>query len=90
MSHDPGRPPEERRWLDDSRNVSRLFRALVGVCALLVAIDVATLHEKHGHFAFEELPGFHAAFGFAAYVGLVLTAKALRRFLKRDEDYYGD
>ena len=32
--------------------------------------------------------GFYAIFGFVACVGLVLAAKELRKFLKRDEDFY--
>ena len=32
--------------------------------------------------------GFFAFFGFGAYVFIVLSAKALRRLIKRPEDYY--
>ena len=55
--------------------------------ASVVLADFGAYH-KHGHFDFEELPGFNAAFGFLAYVGLVLSATQLRKLLKRDEDYY--
>jgi len=84
---EPERPAgEPKRWLDERRNVDRVFHLLVGVCAALVAADL--LYAKHGHFAFEDFVGFHAGFGFVAYVSLILTAKGLRRLTKRREDYY--
>ncbi len=45
---------------------------------------------KHGHFDFEKVPAFHALYGFAGFVFLVLAARVLRLFVMRDEDYYGD
>lgn len=45
---------------------------------------------KHGHYAFEMVPAFHAVYGFAGCVGLVLAARVLRMLVMRDEDYYGD
>lgn len=45
---------------------------------------------KHGHYAFEKLPIFHALYGFAGCVLLVLAARVLRMVVMRDEDYYGD
>lgn len=82
----PGRPDEKAYWLDNPKNVDRIFYALCTACAALVLADFA--YHKHGHFDFEEMTGFHGLFGFGAYVGLVLSATQLRRVLKRDEDYY--
>lgn len=79
---------EPRRWLDEPRNVTRLVWALYGACALLLGADLF-LH-KHAHFAFENWLGFYAFFGFTAYCAIVLSAKLLRRWLRRDEDYYGE
>lgn len=45
---------------------------------------------KHGHYAFEKVPTFHALYGFAGCVLLVLAARVLRMVVMRDEDYYGD
>ena len=88
--HDDPKPPpaadEKRYWLDDKRNIDKIFYALVAACVATVLADFT--YHKHGHFDFEEWTGFNAAFGFFAYVGLVLTATQLRRLLKRDEDYY--
>lgn len=73
-------------WLDDARNVSKIYYGLWILCGILVAADF--FYDKHGYFSFEEWFGFHAGFGFIACVGLVLVSKQLRRLLKRSEDYY--
>lgn len=77
---------ERKRWLDHPRNVTRLYRALwvVGFTLLLGELLV----HKHEDIAFAARFGFYALYGFVACVALVLTAKALRRVLKRPEDYY--
>ena len=77
---------ERKRWLDEPRNVNRLFGALCVVCALLVAAELFV--HKHAHFSFEEIPGFYVALGFVAFFLIVLAGRALRRVLQRDEDYY--
>jgi hypothetical protein len=71
---------------DRPRNVARLFRFLYGACVLLLVLDFI-LH-RHVLHAWEKLPGFYALFGFTACVTLVLVAKAMRRLLRRPEDYY--
>lgn len=79
--------PERRRyWLDSPRNVTRLYRGLWAVGAVLVLAEF--LVQKHEEPAFAGRFGFYALFGFVACVALVLTAKALRRILRRPEDYY--
>ena len=80
-------PGDERRyWLDEPRNVERLVRALWVICGALLLADL--FYHKHTHFAFEGWFGFFAWFGFIAYVGIVLSAKRLRRLVKRHENYY--
>lgn len=84
-----GPPPgEPKRWLDDRKNVDKIFYALCTICLALTVVDLVHAYHKHAHFSFEDIPAFHAGFGFLAYVGLVLTATQLRRLLKRDENYY--
>ncbi len=83
---------ERKRWLDDPGNVRKVIRALFVVCGVLLAIDLldlaGVLYHKHVHYGFEKLFGFYAFYGFLGSVGLVLLAKAMRKVLMRDEDYY--
>lgn len=76
----------DRRWLDEPGNVRKVALGLYVVCGLLLLADF--FYIKHPHFAFESWFGFYPVFGFAVSFTLVLTAKELRRVLKRDEDYY--
>ena len=77
---------ERRYWLDSSKNVTLLFRSVWAVGILLLLADFWV--HRHEAFEFAQLFGFHGFYGFVACVGLVLTAKALRRVLMRPEDYY--
>jgi hypothetical protein len=77
---------EKKYWLDDSRNVTKIFYTLVTVCVLLVLSDL--LYHKHYHYSWEGWLGFHGFYGFFGSVGLVLTAKQLRKILMRKDDYY--
>lgn len=77
---------EKRYWLDNPRNVDRIFWGLVGVCALLTVPDL--VYHKYGHFSWESWIGFYGLYGFISCVGLVLLAKQMRKLLKRSEDYY--
>lgn len=77
---------DDRRWLDEPRNVRRVAFALYLVCGLLFLADL--LYVKSPHFTFESWFGFYGLFGFLVSFSLVLTAKELRRVLRRREDYY--
>ncbi len=88
QSH-PSVPDGERAWwLDQPENVNRLIKVLIAVGVGVVLADL--FYHKHGHFGFQEWFAFDAVFGFAAYVGLVNSAKLLRKLVMRPEDYYGD
>ena len=79
--------PEQKQYLfDNPRNVSILIRSLCIICFLLVVLDFI-LH-RHVMHEWEHLTGFYAIFGFAAYVGIVIGAKQLRKLVMRKEDYY--
>lgn len=77
---------ERPRWLDASRNVTRLYRGLWALALILLLLD--WIVPRHEELTFAATAGFYAAYGFFACVLLVLTAKGLRRVLKRPEDYY--
>jgi uncharacterized membrane protein len=80
-------PKDERRyWLDDRRNVAKIYWGLIAVCAALLLADF--FYNKHAKFALESVFGFYGIFGFVCCVFLVLAAKELRKLLKRPEDYY--
>lgn len=73
-------------WLDDRRNVNKIFWGLCIVCGLFILPDLFV--HKHGHFRWENWTGFYGLYGFVACVGLVLLAKQFRKVLKRPEEYY--
>lgn len=77
---------DDRRWLDEPRNVRRIVYGLYLACGLLLLTDL--LYVKTPHFSFESWFDFYPVFGFVVSFTLVLTAKQLRRVLRRDEDYY--
>ena len=79
-------PDGKKYWLDDPRNVDKIYYTLVTLCAILLLADF--LYTKHGHFAWEDWFGFHALFGFTVFVLIVLAGKQLRKVVMRDEDYY--
>jgi len=80
--------PQRRYWLDERRNVDRIYHALLVLCFLAVGADF--FYSKHVHYAVEDWPGSYGFYGFVCCVALVLLAKALRRIVMRPENYYDD
>ncbi|MBL4721495.1 MAG: hypothetical protein JKY20_10245 [Alphaproteobacteria bacterium] len=74
------------RWLDRPDSAKKICWALYVLCAALFFADA--FYEKHSHYAVEDWFGFYAIFGFVFSIGLVLSAKELRRLVMRKEDYY--
>ena len=77
---------DDRRWLDEPRNVTRIVYGLVALCTVVLLAGFFV--DRESHFAVEDWPGFYAVYGFVVSVALVLSAKQLRRLVRRDEDYY--
>jgi len=75
-------------WLDDPRNVKRVISTVAILCGLLFIADFA--YHKHSHFAVEDWFGFYAIFGFAAFFGIVIAGKYLRKLIMRRENYYDE
>lgn len=74
------------QWLDEPRNVRRLWRGYLALLVLTVLAElVVTLHP---HFAVESLPGFNAVYGFLACAAIILVAKVIGAMLKRPDAYY--
>ena len=81
-------PEHKKYWLDDPGNVSRLYRGLWIAGILLVLADLVVC--RHEDFDVAGWFGFYGGYGFIAIVGLVFAAIALRRAVKRPEDYYDE
>ena len=84
----PADRPERQYWLDNRRNVDKIFYGLVLICAGLFLADF--FYHKHVNFKFENWFGFFAWYSFVYCIVLVLLAKQMRKLLKRGEDYYDD
>ena len=81
----------EAWWIARPENANKIWYGLVVTCILLILGDFgyhAFMHDKHGYFVFETAIGFHAAYGFGAFVFVVLLGKELRKLIMRPEDYY--
>ena len=73
-------------WLDQPRNLKRLWRAFLAALAVTVLAEFAI--DLHPHFQADAVFGFHAAYGLFACGAMILAAKALGLLLKRPDHYY--
>lgn len=78
---------DRRHWLDEPRNVQRLWRGFLAVLALTVLAEAVVV--LHPHFGIDGLFGFHAWFGFLSCAAMIVVAKGLALALKRPDTYYG-
>ena len=78
--------PEPGGRTVDPRAFDRVLYVLLGICALLFAID--PLIEKHPYFDIEHWWAFYGVYGLVMCVALVLVARVLRVIVRRPEDYY--
>ena len=79
-------------WLDKPGSTNVLYRILLASFAILLLADVLDMlgigYHKHAHYSIENVGGFYAVFGFAAYSFIVGAGWIWRRIVRRDEDYY--
>ncbi len=78
---------DKPHWLDQPRNVKRLWRGFLVVLALTVLAELFI--PLHPHFEIESIFGFNAWFGFGVCAAMIVGAKALALLLKRRDSYYG-
>lgn len=76
----------KNHWLDEPRNVKRLWRGFLALLAVVVAAEL--LITLHPHFAIDALPAFHAVYGFLACAVMIVVARLLGLLLKRPDAYY--
>lgn len=94
METDPPRQPpppakspgEDDAWLARPSSIRLLWRLFYGVLALSVTAQL--LIKVKGYFGVDGWFAYGAVYGFLACVAMVVFAKILGRFLKRDVDYY--
>lgn len=77
---------KHEHWLDDPRNIKKLWRGFLVILALTVAAGFFV--DLHPHFAVESWFGFNAGYGFVTCLLMIVGAKALGIFLKRSDSYY--
>jgi hypothetical protein len=78
----------EINWLVRPRTIRWLVVAGSVILALTIAMQ--SVIKVKGHFGIDSLIGFGAVFGFLCCVAMVLVARLLGRFLKREEHFYDD
>ena len=79
---------DKPHWLVRPATIRKLWWAFSIVLAVTVAAQFF-IYVK-GYFGVDGWFGFGAAFGFVSCLLMVLVAKALGFFLKRNEDYYAE
>lgn len=79
-------------WFERPGNIRLMIWGLVLTCiGLLVAEFLfSPFFDDHhpAHFEIENIFGYQAAIGFAAFVCVVFLGKFLRLIIRREEDYY--
>ena len=80
------RNPEDDAWLARPSTIRLLWKVFAVVLAMSVAVQL--LFPVKGKFGVDGWLAFGAVFGFLSCLAMVLFAKGLGFFLKRDENYY--
>lgn len=77
---------EKPDFFDKQENIDKIIKVFYVLCALLVVADFIV--HRHIYHDWENIPAFYAIYGFVGCVVLVLIAKAMRKVLMKEEDYY--
>lgn len=79
---------QQDHWLARPATIRKLWWGFSAVLGLTVAAQLFVYVK--GYFGADGWFAFGAVFGFLSCLAMVLFAKGLGAFLKRDEDYYAD
>ena len=79
---------DQDHWLVRPSSIRMLWRLLIAVLALLVALQLVI--PVKGYFLIDGWFGFAAVFGFLSCLAMVFVAKGLGVILKRPQDYYAE
>ena len=77
---------EQQDFFDKPENIGKLLKVFYALCVVLVVVDL--LVHRHIYHSWENIPAFYAIYGFVGCVALVVVAKAMRKVLMKEEDYY--
>ncbi len=77
---------DKQDFFDKPENISKILKVFYVICGLLVVADFIV--HRHVYHTWENMPAFYAIYGFVGCVILVLVAKAMRKVLMKEEDYY--
>ena len=78
----------DNHWLTRPKTIRLLWGVFIAILVLTVLAQVPV--NVKSYFGVDDWFGFAAVFGFISCVAMVLVAKGLGLFLKRDEHYYDD
>ncbi len=77
---------DKQDFFDKPENIGKILKVFYAICILLVVADFIV--HRHIYHDWENIPAFYAVYGFVGCVVLVLIAKAMRKVLMKEEDYY--
>jgi hypothetical protein len=74
-------------WLDEPRNVRRLWRGFL--LLLVLSVLAGLVLPLHPNFEIEAVFAFNAWYGFMVCAAMIIVAKGVALVLKRPDNYYG-
>lgn len=88
MANAPDTGDPKKHWLVRPENIRKLIYLSAAVLAVVALLDFAI--RSYAEFGIDGTLFFYSWYGFATCVGMVVFAKLLGIFLKREDSYYDD